>query len=135
MRGKAEDRQAETVLTPLPGAVDIELTMPEITELRLVGHANSCWQFSVSDSFGNRGVFPEERYKALVGLGVPFSSPDGIHWEPMRQERILSEYNLPRSPFDSQNVAFFDTVRGHYAAYIRGSREEVGRSSSTATNW
>ena len=57
----------------------------------------------------------EQRYKALVGKPpLALVSADGIHWRRIREKPILTQGN-----FDSQNVAFWDSVRGHYAAYLR----------------
>ncbi len=76
---------------------------------------------------GNMSVFkdlnpevPEdERYKAIVcektwnifGL----VSPDGLHWRLKQEEPILAQ-----GPFDSHNIAFWDTWKEEYVAYTRG---------------
>lgn len=58
---------------------------------------------------------PEERYKAVAGGPlVAIASPDGIHWKLMRDEPIITE-----GAFDSQNIAFWDSVRGEYVCYLR----------------
>lgn len=62
---------------------------------------------------------PESRYKALAGTAqegglFAFHSADGIHWSLMRKEPVVTE-----GAFDSQNLAFFDTVAGVYRAYFR----------------
>lgn len=54
-----------------------------------------------------------EDVKALVALG----SPDGIHWKRLREEAIITQ-----GSFDSQNVAFWDTVRREYVCYFRDGR-------------
>ena len=45
-------------------------------------------------------------------------SPDGIHWSLIRDEPIITD-----GAFDSQNLAFYDSVRGEYRAYIRDFRD------------
>ncbi|MEM3465716.1 MAG: hypothetical protein QXU11_06190 [Thermoproteota archaeon] len=65
----------------------------------------------------------EESYKALgVGDGglYAFKSPDGVHWQLMSCRPVIT-----KGAFDSQNLAFWDTVRRRYAAFVRGWREEV----------
>ena len=73
---------------------------------------------------------PAEKFKAMVAKTQPrrglygFSSPDGIHWRPMRSEPLITE-----GKFDSQNVAFWDTARRRYVTYfreMRGPKDEVG---------
>lgn len=62
---------------------------------------------------------PEARFKALAGTAAEgglfaFQSPDGIHWSLMREEPVVTE-----GAFDSQNLAFWDSVAGKYRAYFR----------------
>ncbi len=66
------------------------------------------------------------RYKA-VGFGegpggrralAAFVSPDGLDWKPMRDEPIITS-----GKFDSQNLAYWDGLRGEYRAYYRDFRE------------
>jgi hypothetical protein len=64
---------------------------------------------------------PDQRYKTIiVGKGGMFClvSPDGIHWSPLSTEPIVTH-----GAFDSQNLAFWDSVRGEYREYHRGFRE------------
>jgi hypothetical protein len=70
---------------------------------------------------------PEQRYKA-VGAGYggdeggklwAMVSPDGVRWQLLREEPIITGF-----PFDSQNLVFYDTVRGEYRSYIRDFTEE-----------
>lgn len=66
------------------------------------------------------------KYKAIAlkeGGLVPFNSPNGIHWSPMREEAVITD-----GAFDSQNVAFWDKVRGEYRAYWRYFDEETDSS-------
>ncbi len=61
------------------------------------------------------------RYKALVrsadkkahGL-LALQSPDGLRWSLMSEQPVITN-----GAFDSQNLAFWDPVRGHYRAYWR----------------
>ncbi len=79
---------------------------------------------------------PEERYKA-VGQGSfeekaalwALVSADGIHWELMGHRPILRG-----TPFDSQNLVFWDGVRGEYRAYVRFFRDERMRDILTTTS-
>jgi hypothetical protein len=77
----------------------------------------------------NPAAPPAARYKA-VGLGrhtrpdgetvkalVALASPDGTHWKLMQDQPIITQ-----GSFDSQNVAFWDTVRGEYLCYLRDGR-------------
>ena len=80
---------------------------------------------------------PEEQYKALGHLGEPahglyaYVSADGIHWRRTRDEPVIT-----KGKFDTQNVAFWDTLRGRYVAFvremrgpsneIRGANDEIG---------
>ncbi len=89
---------------------------------------------------GNPACPPDQRYKA-VGQGRfedaaalwALTSPDGIHWELLGDRPILRG-----TPFDSQNLVFWDGVRGEYRAYIRdfrGGEPGVGlRDIRTATS-
>ena len=75
----------------------------------------------------NPDARPEARYKA-VGRGVrtpdgkigtvhqlfAFQSADGIHWQRMQEQPILTD-----GRFDSQNVAFWDGTRRQYVCYFR----------------
>ena len=66
---------------------------------------------------GNPDASPGQRYKGIVRSRVihAIASPDGIHWSLIRDEPVMTEY-----PFDSPNVAFWDTNREEYVAYTRG---------------
>jgi len=73
---------------------------------------------------------PDARYKA-VGTGkgglMAFRSPDGIHWSVLADEPIIT-----KGAFDSQNLAFWDSVREEYRAYVRDFRN--GRDIRTCTS-
>ncbi len=64
---------------------------------------------------------PEAQYKALAsheGGLIAFQSPDGIHWSLIQPEPVITE-----GAFDSQNLAFWDSVRGQYVDFHRGFRD------------
>ncbi|MEY4941019.1 MAG: hypothetical protein RIQ93_2754, partial [Verrucomicrobiota bacterium] len=67
----------------------------------------------------NPNAAADARYKAFFpvtnpkGL-LPFKSADGIHWSPMSDHPVITD-----GAFDSQNLAFWDGVRGEYRAYWR----------------
>lgn len=68
------------------------------------------------------------------------SSPDGMRWQLMRDEPIIVT-----GAFDSQNLVFWDSIRGEYRAYVRdfhgGAEKFTGRrdirtaTSSDFFNW
>lgn len=70
---------------------------------------------------GNPGCSDEARYKAFSlmqrgdarGLWA-YGSPDGIQWSAMSDGPVITEGLL-----DTQNLAFWDGVRGEYRAYHR----------------
>jgi hypothetical protein len=73
----------------------------------------------------NPNSSPDARYKTFLiskkPLGmVPFKSPDGIHWSPMTDAPVITH-----GAFDSQNLAFWDSLRGEYRAYWRYFTEGV----------
>ena len=81
----------------------------------------------------------DARYKAVAklyktradgtpyGRGIyPYKSADGVHWSLIKDSPVITE-----GAMDSQNLAFWDSVRGCYVDYHRGSRGEVeGRPGS-----
>jgi len=64
------------------------------------------------------GADPAQRYKALGGTSasglVAFISPDGIHWQKLREEAVIKQGAL-----DSQNVAFWSETENQYVCYLR----------------
>ena len=92
----------------------------------------------------NPGSAPEARYKAVGGIRhatrgdlYAMQSPDAIHWSLMQDEPIMRQGGFTR--FDSQNVAFWDTICGEYRIYFReyiGGRPGQGgvRGVKTATS-
>jgi len=118
----------------------------ERAEVGLIEHEGSAannivWRGQGDHGFcpfldANPACPPEERYKA-VGQGRfeekaalwALASPDGIHWELMDEAPILRG-----TPFDSQNLVFWDSVRGEYRAYVRFFREGRWRDILTTTS-
>jgi len=81
----------------------------------------------------NPACLPGEEYKAIAyGLepigAYAFASSDAIHWTFIQDVPILTD-----GAFDTQNLAFWDEVRGEYRAYIRDFKDGV-RGIKTATS-
>lgn len=80
------------------------------------------------------GVPDEERYKCLCGGPISlFTSPDAIHWKKVKSG-VLKDGQT-----DSQNLAFWDPLRGEYVAYARlfvnGVRHIRTAASDDFLNW
>jgi len=104
-------------------------------ELGLVEFAGSKENNIVWDGVGSHDFTPfvdanpdcpaDAKYKAL-GRGRPghpaglyaFRSADGLRWSLMRDGPVIT-----KGAFDSQNLAFWDGVRGRYVEFHRGFRE------------
>jgi len=79
----------------------------------------------------NPACRPAQRYKALAsGKGglVAFVSPDAIRWTLLSEKACIT-----KGAFDSQNLAFWDSVRGEYRDYHRGFQKGV-RDIMTCTS-
>jgi len=77
----------------------------------------------------NPNCNPGERYKAIAALSQPskglysFSSSDGIHWQPMSKDPIIT-----KGKFDSQNLAFWCNANNRYLVFhreMRGQDDEI----------
>lgn len=72
-----------------------------------------------------------EKFKALGGGSssglFAFKSADGVRWSLMSEKPVVTQ-----GAFDSQNLAFWDSLRKCYVVYNRGLRE--GRDVMTATS-
>lgn len=99
---------------------------------------NIVWKGAGAHNFtpfvdSNPAAVPEERFKAVGyshhgrGLGV-FASADGIHWR-----ELLDHPAITNGAFDSQNLAFWDPVRGCYVDFHRKGRNGV-RDIMTCTS-
>jgi hypothetical protein len=87
----------------------------------------------------------DARYKAFFRSDAPwgkesadrprgllaFKSADGIHFTPLVPDRPV----ITNGAFDSQNLAFWDTVRGEYRAYWRyfQRNDDGGKGGATPT--
>ena len=111
--------------------------------LGIVGFQGSKTNNIIWDGLGTHNFAPfkdtrpdcpsSERYKALGGSRregglYAFKSSDGIHWSLMHDEPVITE-----GYFDSQNLAFWDGLRGEYRAYVRDFRDGQ-RDIRTATS-
>lgn len=115
----------------------IHWTKPELGLVEFDGSKknNIIWDGIGTHNFApfkdaNPDCKPDERYKAFgSGEGglYPFKSPDGIHWSLMSDKPVIT-----KGAFDSQNLAFWDSVRCEYREYHRDFRE--GRDIRTATS-
>ena len=82
---------------------------------------------------GNPDAKPEEQYKAFIRVRRvmhALSSPDGLEWKMMREEPILTDY-----PFDTLNIAFWDTWRKAYVGYCRGVAGQGSSDFFTGVRW
>lgn len=78
------------------------------------------------------GVDPAQRFKALGGTVhtglVAFISRDGIHWQKLREEAVITQGKL-----DSQNVAFWSQSENSYICYLRTFQDGI-RTVSRCTS-
>ncbi|MFN7922260.1 MAG: hypothetical protein U0Q16_19305 [Bryobacteraceae bacterium] len=82
----------------------------------------------------NPAAAPDAKYKAIgygentAGKGLfVFRSPDAIHWTMISDKPVIT-----LGKFDSQNLAFWDSLRGEYREYHRDSRD--GRDIRTGVS-
>lgn len=125
----------------------VHWSRPELGLFEFAGSKanNIVWSNGCTHNFtpfkdGNPSCDPRARYKALaVGPGglFAFQSPDGIHWSFLRPEPVITE-----GDFGSQNLAFWDAVRGEYRAYwrifkagVRDIRTAVSKDFVTWQPW
>lgn len=120
-------------------------------DLNIVEFEGSKKNNIILDGFGTHNFTPfkdsnpdcaaEAKYKAVArGEGddnlklFAFESADGIHWKPMQKEAVITE-----GAFDSQNLAFWDTVNDTYRCYFRdfrdGFRDIKVATSKDFINW
>ncbi|MHC4176086.1 MAG: hypothetical protein ACYSWU_01180, partial [Planctomycetota bacterium] len=105
----------------------IRWTKPELGLVEFAGSKknNIIWSGIGSHDFApmkdaNPDCRPEQRYKALArGEGglYAFKSADAIRWSLISDKPVIT-----KGAFDSQNLAFWDTVRGRYVDFHRGFR-------------
>ena len=91
----------------------------------LVAEIGGCPAHTATFMDANPDCPPDEKYKIIIvgskphGLYV-LKSADGLRFSPMSPEPIQR-----KGAFDSQNLAFWDPVRGEYREYHRGFRGGV----------
>jgi hypothetical protein len=104
-------------------------------ELGLVEFAGSRANNIVWDGYGahnftpfldaNPACLPSQRYKALAGSGREglraLVAADAVNWSLLQAEPVIT-----LGAFDSQNLAFWDSVRGVYVEYHRHFEEIDG---------
>jgi hypothetical protein len=98
---------------------------------------NIIWEGVVSHNLSpvidrNPGCAPDAKFKALGGTGrkhglYALKSADGIRWSLMSDEPVITD-----GAFDSQNLGFWDVLRGEYRVYHRDFRD--GRDIKTCTS-
>jgi len=103
---------------------------------------NIVWQGMGAHNFApfkdsNPACPADEKYKAVASEQdslYAFKSEDGIHWSLLRKEPVLSG-----SPFDSLNIAFWDSFREKYLEFHRdwknGIRDIMTSSSLDFRTW
>ncbi|MEF3307715.1 hypothetical protein PV433_02235 [Paenibacillus sp. GYB004] len=97
---------------------------------------NIVWRGRLSHNFSpfldrSPHTSPELRYKAVAGIDelVAFGSADGIHWQKLREEPILTD-----GDFDSLNVVFWDTNAQAYRCFSRIYQDKAYRTILTSTS-
>ncbi|MBI2298664.1 MAG: hypothetical protein HYU66_06880 [Armatimonadetes bacterium] len=128
--GSEEDgRQCTCVAESTDG---VQFTRPSLGLFESHGSKdnNIVWQDDGSHNFtpfldSNPAAPADQRYKAFGSIGPhsklgAFGSPDGLHWRLLQAEPVLTD-----GDFDSQNLGFFDPLRGEYVAYYRAGRDGV----------
>ncbi|MBN1642034.1 MAG: hypothetical protein JXA09_12435 [Anaerolineae bacterium] len=93
---------------------------------------NICWVGEGAHAFSpfvdaNPAATAVQRFKALApmrGKGrrglLPFASADGYRWTMLQQDPVITD-----GAFDSQNLAYWDSLRGHYVAFYRDFKDGV----------
>lgn len=108
-------------------------------ELGLVNYKGSTRNNIIWDGVGSLNFTPfrdrnpncreGEEYKALGSPSArnheeqalfAFKSPDGVHWS-LLSEKPVMDHTVGANVFDSQNLAFYDPLRGCYVGYYRDS--------------
>ena len=114
----------------------------EKPSLGLVEHKGSkdnniIWEGVISHNLSpvidtNPDCSPDAKFKALGGTGrkhglYALKSADGINWSLMSDKPVITD-----GAFDSQNLGFWDVLRGEYRVYHRDFRD--GRDIKTCTS-
>lgn len=138
--GEPDDPDDVTCYAESPDGIHWTKPSLGLFEVKGTSDNNVIWTGEGTHNFApfrdaNPAAADSERYKALAGGPlIALASPDGIHWRKMRDEPVITE-----GAFDSQNLGFWDTVRGQYVAYLRGNIggiRTIGRATSADfLNW
>jgi len=133
-----ENQHSRQVVCYAESRDGIHWTKPELGLVAFNGSKknNIIWDGIGSHNFApfkdaNPNCKPDEKYKALAsdkGGLYAFKSPDGIHWSLLRDKPVIT-----KGAFDSQNLAFWDSVRRCYVEFHRGFRKGV-RDIMTCTS-
>jgi len=129
----------------------IHFTRPKLGQIEAGGTKdnNVIWRGVEAHNFSpfldaNPNTKPEERYKALGGVKQPgknwhqgetpgglyaFASADGVNWKKIKNEPVMT-----KGAFDSQNLAFYDTLRNRYVCFSRifSNKVRAVQSSTSA---
>jgi hypothetical protein len=81
----------------------------------------ACPSDSLYKALGASNVWPYKLYA--------MKSADGLRWSMLQDEAVITE-----GAFDSQNVAFWDSERGEYRAYLRDFSGDFFRGIKTCTS-
>jgi hypothetical protein len=140
-RGSGDEKTGYHETTCVVESADgVHFTRPELGLYDWKGSKanNICWLGEGTHNFtpfrdGNPACPPDQRFKALASMGpyaqlVPLVSADGFRWRKLREEPVIT-----KGAFDSQNLAFWDSVRGEYVEFHRSGRDGV-RDILTSTS-
>jgi hypothetical protein len=138
--GEAERRKEPAVHEIMAGYAEskdgIHWVKPELGQFEFAGSKKNnilMWDgydkktecFLVPFKDPNPNCKPDEAYKAMfrVVAGLcPAKSADGVHWSAMADHAVIT-----KGAFDSENLAFYDVVRGEYRAYFRDIRTSTSQ--------
>lgn len=139
-----------TVLCMLESCDGIEWTRPNLGVVEFDGSKDNNIvmtesEENVLDNFfvlrdEKPGCPPDELYKALTLIENPakesigarelwcWISPDGIHF---KKGWMMTDGTVPNGAiFDSMNIAYWDSEKGKYVAYVRGLHDAPGRGTA-----
>ena len=120
----------------------VHWTKPELGLFEFGGSKanNIVWDGAGTHNFtpfkdSNPNCAADAKYKALAsGPGgarhglLALKSADAVRWSLLREQPVIT-----KGAFDSQNLAFWDSARGHYVEFHRGFRDGV-RDIMTSTS-
>jgi hypothetical protein len=153
--GEAERRKEPAIHTLMAAYAEskdgIHWTKPNLGQVEFAGTKNNnmlAWDYDVAEGIpavfkdANPNCKPDARYKAVSQGNAwwktkgehqlrALKSPDGIHWSPLGNGPILGQTD---GHFDSQNLAFWDTIQKQYRIYVRDGKADNPRDIRTATS-